>query len=500
METPLPVRSVDSLFESILRASSDLVVVLDDRGNILDYQLPASHLAEKFSGEFHYQRIGEFLPLDRVKGSSGGLDDFYQSGQIVPLEFPLTTFDGRTFWFDGRLTCLSPSQLVLFSRDVTKYKQSEARFEQQLRRMTALRSIDLAIASGLDMNLLLSLLVEQVTTLLHVDAAIFLLTNPETNELALVSSKGIQPTPPHTSNRLKLGEGYAGQVALEGKRLCIPNLAGYTLVEKPPAYIREGGFVSYYGLPLSIKGRMLGVLEVFHTSFLDPEPDWLEFLDILAGRGAIAIDNAVLFENLQKSHAELDMAYDSTIDGWLRTLDLRDRESEGHTRRVADLTVQLALALGVANEELIHIRRGAILHDIGKVAIPDEILLKPGPLTDKEWKIMRTHPSIAVDLLTPINYLSPALDIPRWHHERWDGTGYPDQLKGEQIPFSTRLFSVADVYDALTSNRPYRNAWPRQQAVEYIRDQTGIYFDPRVVPEFLRLVDRQESALAGWRS
>lgn len=492
----MTARPADSLLESILKSSADLVVVLDDRGNIVDYKLTAPHLAEKFSEGFHHQRIGELLPLSNYPG---GFEEFYQSGHILPFEFSLTAFDGRTFWFDGRLTCLSPSQLILFSRDITKYKHSESRLQQQKRRMTGLRSLDLAIASNLDLNLLLPLLLEQATTLLPVDASTLLLMNSETNLLTLAAVRGLRSNS-HPSAFLKLGVGYAGQVALERKRIHFPNIAGNTNGNAMPSYLQGENFVSYIGLPLITKGRTLGVLEVFHSSILNPEAEWLEFLDILAGRSAIAIDNAILFENLQKSNAELGMAYDSTIEGWLRTLDFRDRETGGRTRRVADMTVQLALAMGVAKEELIHIRRGAILHDIGKVAIPDEILLKPGPLTEEEWNIMRKHPAVAVELLTPISYLSPALDIPHWHHERWDGTGYPDELKGEQIPFSARMFSVADVYDALISVRPFRNAWTKQKAIEYIQEQTGKFFDPRVVPEFLKLVHRNEFPRAGWRS
>lgn len=496
MGNHLTIRPTDLLFESILKSSADLVVVLDTRGNVLKYQLTAPHLVEKFSGEFPYQRIGELLPVDNFPG---GLDAFYQSGNILPIEFPLTASDGRTFWFDGRLTSLSPSQLILFSRDITKYKQIELRMQQQLRRLTGLRRLDLAIASNLDLNLLLPLLLEQATTLLPVDASALLLMNSETNLLTLAASKGLR-TNIHSSIFLKLGVGYAGQVALERKRIHIPNLAGSAKGDAIPPYLQGENFTSYIGLPLITKGRMLGVLEVFHSSILQPQAEWLEFLDILAGRGAIAIDNAILFENLQKSSAELGMAYDATIEGWLRALDLRDRETEGHTRRVADMTVQLAYALGVAKEELIHIRRGAILHDIGKVAIPDDILRKPGPLTEDEWSIMRKHPATAVEILTPISYLSPALDIPHWHHERWDGTGYPDKLKGEQIPLSTRVFTVADVYHALVSDRPYRNAWSKQKAIEYIKEQTGKFFDPGVVPEFLKLVQKNDYSPAGWRA
>ncbi len=371
--------------------------------------------------------------------------------------------------------------------------------QQQLRRLTGLRRLDLAIASNLDLNLLLHLLLEQAATLLPVDASALLLMNSETNLLTLAASKGLRSSI-HSSIFLKLGVGYAGQVALERKRIHIPNLAGSAKSDAMPPYLQDENFTSYIGLPLITKGRTLGVLEVFHSSILQPEAEWLEFLDILAGRGAIAIDNAILFENLQKSSAELGMAYDATIEGWLRTLDLRDRETEGHTRRVADMTVQLAYAMGVAKEELIHIHRGAILHDIGKVAIPDDILRKPGPLTEEEWNIMRKHPAIAVEILTPIRYLSPALDIPHWHHERWDGNGYPDKLEGEQIPLSTRVFTVADVYHALVSDRPYRNAWSKQKAIEYIKEQTGKSFDPGVVPEFLKLVQKNEPSLVGWRA
>jgi putative nucleotidyltransferase with HDIG domain len=179
-----------------------------------------------------------------------------------------------------------------------------------------------------------------------------------------------------------------------------------------------------------------------------------------------------MFKELQISNLELSIAYDATIEGLSRALDLRDKETEEHTRRVTDIALKLADSLGVQDSERIHLRRGAILHDIGKVAIPDQILFKPGPLIEEEWKIMRRHPDIAVQLLSPVTYLARALDIPHWHHERWDGTGYPDRLRGDAIPFTARLFAFADVYDALTSNRPYRSAWRKEEALEYIMEQS----------------------------
>lgn len=489
----------DSYFESVLKSFADLVVVLDAQGDVLDYKFESSHLAAQFSGEFHYQRVGEILPVRLTGEFSGDFPRLLQSGRVIPFEFCLSTIGGRAFWFDGRLTCTAPSQVILFARDITRYKQSETRMQQQLRRLAALRSIDLAIASGLDLNLLLSLLLEQVATLLQVDAASLFLMNPEVNLLTLASTRGFSAKTQRPF-RLRLGEGYAGRVALENRTISIPNLAVIPSEGISSSYIHDEGFRAYYGLPLAAKGKVLGVLEVFHGSPLKPDADWLEFLNILSGQAAIAIDNALLYKNLQKSNVELGMAYDSTIEGWSRTLDLRDKETEGHTQRVAEITLRLAIAMGVDREELVHIRRGAILHDIGKVAIPDEILFKPGPLSEEEWTVMRRHPAIAVELLTPITYLTCALEIPHWHHEKWDGSGYPDHLKGEQIPFSARIFAVADVYDALTSNRPYRGAWSKIEAIQYIECQSGKYFDPRVVQEFLKLVRAREHAAVEWRS
>ncbi len=187
------------------------------------------------------------------------------------------------------------------------------------------------------------------------------------------------------------------------------------------------------------------------------------------------------------SDSELTLAYDKTIEGWSRALYLRDQETEDHTRRVTDMALRLARRIGIPETDLIHVRRGAVLHDIGKVAIPDNILFKPGPLTDEEWVVMRRHPLIAVEILRSIPYLSPALPIPRSHHEKWDGSGYPDGLAGEAIPLFARIFAFADVYDALTSDRPYRRAWTQGDALEYIRTESGTHFDPRLAPLFFSL-------------
>jgi HD-GYP domain-containing protein (c-di-GMP phosphodiesterase class II) len=195
-----------------------------------------------------------------------------------------------------------------------------------------------------------------------------------------------------------------------------------------------------------------------------------------------------LREQERRSAIELAAAYDATLDGWARALDLRDRVTEGHSRRVSDLTVRLAQTMGIGDAECVHIRRGALLHDIGKMAIPDSILMKPAALDSEEWTIMRRHPIYARDMLARIEYLQPALDIPYCHHERWDGAGYPRGLRAEQIPLCARIFAVADVWDALRSDRPYRAAWPAGQVRAHIESLTGTHLDPEVVSAFLKLL------------
>jgi HD-GYP domain-containing protein (c-di-GMP phosphodiesterase class II) len=261
------------------------------------------------------------------------------------------------------------------------------------------------------------------------------------------------------------------------------------------------GFVAYYGVPLIVKGEVKGVLEVFHRTPLSQsgeKSEWLDSLETFAAQAAIAIDNTQLFENLERANSELFFAYDATIAGWSRALELRDQETEGHTMRVTDITLRLAQAMGISEAEIVQIHRGVLLHDIGKMGVSDSILLKPDALTDDEWAIMHQHPQLAYDMLSPIAYLRRALDIPYCHHEKWDGTGYPRGLKGENIPLAARIFAVVDVWDALRSDRPYRPAWSSAKALEYIREQSGKQFDPNVVEMFLKMVSDKRALTCGF--
>ena len=355
--------------------------------------------------------------------------------------------------------------------------------------LAALHSVDVSINTTSDLSVTLNVLLDQVIGLLKVSAADFLLLNPYTLTLEYASGRGFN-TKEIVKRQLRLGEGYAGRAALSRKTLNAPNLQ---LVG--PEYLRKDllageDFVSYYGVPLIAKNKVIGVLDLYSRTPLAPDNEWLEFMEALASQAAIAIWSSTLFNDLQRTNLELLQAYDKTIEGWSLAMDYRDHETEGHTQRVTDLTVKLAQKFNLKDEEIAQIRRGALLHDMGKMGIPDSVLLKPGPLTDEEWEIMRQHPRIAFNMLSPIEFLRPALDIPYCHHEKWDGTGYPRGLKGEQIPFAARLFAVVDVWDALRSDRPYRKAWSEEKVFEYIRSLSGIHFDPKVVEPFIQMMQQ----------
>jgi len=378
-------------------------------------------------------------------------------------------------------------QVAIAIDNARLYEQTQ----QRLQRLTALRTIDMAITASLDLRVTLNVILDQITAQLGVDAADVLLLNPHTQKLEYATGRGFRSRAlRHTS--LRLGEGYAGRAALERRIVSIPNLEEAENGLRRAPLLPNEGFVCYYAVPLIAKGQVKGVLETFHRASLDPGPEWLDFLDTLAGQAAIAIDNVTLFDGLQRSNLELTLSYDTTLEGWAHALELRDMETEGHSRNVTEMTLRLARAMGMSEAELVHMRRGALLHDIGKMGIPDSILLKPGPLTDEEWEIMRQHPVYAYQLLSPIPYLRPSLDIPYCHHEKWDGTGYPRGLKGEQIPLAARIFALVDVWDALRSDRPYRKAWPEEGVREYIQEQAGMHFDPQVVEVFLELVGEDE--------
>jgi response regulator RpfG family c-di-GMP phosphodiesterase len=361
--------------------------------------------------------------------------------------------------------------------------------EHQLERMGALRAIDQAISSSFDLHITLDIFLRNAVAQLEADAALLLLVDPAMNMLEYGAEYGFYSTAVKKI-RLHMSQEGAGRAIQERRIISIPDLrlGGHAAVHAELTSSEK--FVTYHAIPLIVKGQVKGVLEVFHRTFTEPGEDWLDFLDTLSGQAAIAIDSNQLFESLQRTNFELAIAYDETIEGWSTALDMRDHETEGHTQRVSRATQQLASFKGMNESDLVHIRRGAMLHDIGKMGVPDSILLKPGKLTHDEMKVMQLHPRLAYEMLASITYLRPALDIPYCHHEKWDGSGYPRGLAGEQIPLAARLFAIVDVWDALRSNRPYRKKWPEKKVLDYLRAESGQHFDPKVVDLFFNSLDK----------
>jgi PAS domain S-box-containing protein len=515
-ETSMAISSeydLDSMLQVIVKTAKKLLASASSGIHLF---LPASNELELAVDTTSYVPIGT-----RMKMGEGSAGRVAQNRKPIRLD-DYSTWEGRSPRYEGmplravlEVPMLYGGELIgvlsvdEFGNSQRKFTESDerllslfashaagvihsARLRQEafnrLEHLQTLRAVDKAIVSSFDMRITLNVLLDSIVSHLGVDAADVLLFDPNSQHLKYAAGRGFRTRLVETAE-VSLVDNFAGRCVIERRILQIndPN----QVAKNQPFYQlwSKEGFQNYICAPLVVKGEVKGVLELYRRSPFNLDEEWFEFLETLAGQAAISIDNAQLFDKIQRVNMELAIAYESTIEGWSRALELRDRETEGHTRRVTELTLTLAQGVGIQGEELQHIRRGALLHDIGKMGISDQILLKKGRLTASERQIMRTHPTLAFQMLQPIHHLRPALDIPYCHHEKWDGSGYPRGLKGEQIPLPARLFAVADVWDALTSSRPYRKAWSKNRALAYIKNQSGKHFDPYVVEVFLRIVD-----------
>ncbi len=432
-------------------------------------------------------------PLDDPRFENWGASEDIRTWMGVPLLVRDKLIGIMTLDSD-QLQAYVPEQIPLvksFAAHAAQAIDNARQFsdaQRRLERLSSLQHIDLAITNYMDLPVTLEIVLGHVLQQLDVSAAAILLCQPDTRMLEFIAGQGFR-TQALKFTKIPMGKGFAGIAALERR---VVHIADSQQIETRFSDSREfhkEQIVAYLGVPLISKGNIIGVLEIYNRQPLDPEGEWMDFLDTLAGQAAIAIDNISLFNDLQRTNLELMQAYDATIEGWAHALEMRDMETVGHSRRVVDLTLELARELGIEKAQLINVRRGALLHDIGKMGIPDAILQKPGKLTEQEWTIMRQHPVYAFEWLSSIDYLRSALDIPYRHHEKWDGSGYPNGLKGEEIPLAARIFAVIDVWDALSSDRPYRKAWPPEQIMTYLQEQTGQHFDPRVVEAFMEIMN-----------
>jgi HD-GYP domain-containing protein (c-di-GMP phosphodiesterase class II) len=354
--------------------------------------------------------------------------------------------------------------------------------------------IDLAILAATDLRMALEIVLADVITCLHVDIAAVYLFNPDNLMLSIAAITGNRA---EESKHVTfcLDEGFSGNDARISLSIALPDCCKMELLPE----LRDAAVVeqlqSLYLTPLVAKGDLAGMLSTGFRTRFNADQEWIGFFEALAAETMLAVEGARSFEELQDATIDLKLACEQTNDHHSKAMDLQVDDIEGHTLRVTVMTLKVAASAGMSVAEMAHVRRGCLLHDIGKIGIPDAILLKPGNLTDEEWSIMRMHPVYAHDLLAPLVHLRPAMDIPYCHHERWDGTGYPNGLKGEQIPLAARYFTVVDVWDALRSDRPYRKGWPEEQVLQYISDRSGTHFDPGAVELFFRVVQEEVAAI-----
>lgn len=355
------------------------------------------------------------------------------------------------------------------------------------RQLDALVGVGHVINSSLGLDSVLNEVIDLVIALMRAERG-FIMLRSEDGEFPIEAARGMDQVNLERDD-FSISETIVRHVAETSEPVLTTNAQEDPRFEKQESVV-ENNLRSILCAPLKLKNEIIGVIFVdsrVHTGLFEKSD--LQMLSAFANQAAVAIDNARLFDSLQSANKELIDAYHDTLKGWALALEMRDRETEGHTQRVTSLTLVLAKKLGVDGEELEQIERGALLHDIGKLSIPDSVLLKRGDLTLPERKFMEMHPQFAKEYLEKIKYLHPAMNIPYCHHEKWDGSGYPRNLKGEDIPFAARIFAVVDVWDALTSERPYRDPVEPDEVRRIIREKSGSHFDPQVVDAFFEIED-----------
>lgn len=423
------------------------------------------------------QQGKEFTFIDHAELMSGGLFPLAKHGRVVGL---IGLLSGQTDFFKPEtmqwIHTLSDILLDDGSEDGSGGSQ-ERQVEQ---------SITYLIQSRVDIRDALHDVMEKLAVLLKADAITTLRYLPALQRFELLETLGLEKLS-LAKLHLHLEIGLGRRSSVNGP-LWIDDLYRTPPDLQPLTRFGEEGYHSYLAMPLFAHNDLIGVLEVAWKQRLDSIPARMEFLERVAQQVAFAMVRTNILRDLRQSNSELMTRYNAMIEGLSRALELRDLETEGHTRRVSLLTMALVHHMQFPAEQWDSIRQGALLHDIGKIGVPDAILLKPGSLTAQERKIMQQHVQYGYNILAPIVNARYTLDITLYHHERWDGKGYPYGLAAEQIPLVARLFSIVDVFDALTSDRPYRTAWDRFQALEYITAESGTLFDPQIVKLFMEVI------------
>ncbi|MCX7975622.1 MAG: HD domain-containing protein [Bellilinea sp.] len=488
-------------YREMLQKMHLIAVILDEEGKIIfsnEYflKLTGWNWQEVLNHDWFERFV---LPAERDKRRSRYRQHIHQETIDHQQESWLVTRSGEKrliFWNNTfiRNPDGSVAGMARIGQDITEARKNEEKIRQHLQesnllleRLKTLREIDTTITSPQTPAEKMEILLNTIKNALKVDA-VNILTESVPGYLLPYASRGFnlaQIMPISAQIEVKEAE----EALTRGSPLVINRLVTGELSHWLTS--RFSGFVPYQfyaAAPMLVDGKRYGILEVFAHKPCTPSDEWRAFFQTLASQTAIALDHTQMIQDIQRAYQELQQAYRATVEGWSATLELRDKETQGHSERMLELSQRLGRRMGLNEKQLEDLRYGVLLHDIGKMAVPDAILNKPGPLNDDEWEVMRQHPQYAYNLLSQISFLKGAMDVIYCHHERWNGSGYPRGLKGEQIPLYARIFAVVDVWDALTNDRPYRAAWSIDKALAYLHEQAGILFDPQVVEAFVKLI------------
>lgn len=467
----------EARFRAVVENSSE-AILFGNRDATVTYRSPATSRIIGFNDEERLGQNGIELahPDDLTIVQQFWTQMLADPMRIHKVEYRAQHKNGGWIWVEVTARNLlghpDIDQVVLSIRDITERKIHEQELE-------SIATLSAAMRKAPTRTDMLPVIVQQIVNLLHFEAVTIEVIEPESGDAVVEAGYG--PWSSLLGVHQKKGDGLNGIIRQTLQPYVTQDLCAESAIADQAWMV--GNMHGAAGVPMVAREKLMGFIWTGRQNEIHANE--VRLLSAIADIAANAISRATLHEQTQKQAADLTQAYEATLEGLAHALELRDRETEGHTRRVVSRTLELARRMNVGDKKLEDIRRGALLHDIGKMGIPDSILLKPGKLNDEEWAVMRQHPVYALNMLKQINFLQPALTIPYYHHEKWDGSGYPLGLKGNDIPLEARIFAIVDVWDALTNDRPYRPAWTETQALDYINEQRGKHFDPDVVEAFI---------------
>jgi len=491
-------------YRAVLETAPDIIMTLDQEGNIQFI----NHIPDWFGdSKILNEKAISFLDTAYVDLFMEKFEQVFKERQNFSGEFLIHSPNGFQRWYSASFGFMeeenSMNRVVVVAKDITRQMEDFETIQQRNREVQNIYEIGQLISSSLDIGFIYDSFYQRLSKMIPCDNLLISSYHPLQKNLKCEYCRlhGEKVTAlPHQQRDLdEAGNSLQSHVVKTQHSTILhdiqeydePGKQAYRVEIDGKPYLLEKDFCnespsirSGIMVPIILNMETVGMIQVYSYKQDAYDDQELHFLQAIAAQIAVASNNAKLYEDLR-------LAYDKTLEGWSTALQMREKETAGHTMRVAELCMRLADRIGISEEEKVHLWRGALLHDIGKLVIPDDILHKPGPLNEEEWAVIKRHPQFAHDWLYPIEYLRPALEIPYSHHERWDGSGYPQGLKGKEIPIFARIFAVVDVFDALTSDRPYRKAWSKQKTLKYLQDQVGIQFDPEVVKIFIELISEK---------